>query len=773
MDIASDESPRGDASVAPGSPGIAPTWTSSAKDLVTTALGPGRVWVTLGHGILNEVYWPSTGQPQVRDLGFIVAGPGGWFEVKRVCRYNVALPAPWVPLPRVRHEGDGYRLELEVVPDPTRDCVMIAFRLTGANRRLYVLLAPHLGGIGEHNNARAARTLTAWNGAAALCLASDGGFSRGSAGFVGRSDGWQDFARNGAMTWTYPLAEDGNVALLGELDGCEGVLALGFADSVNGAQTLARASLAEGLASIRRGFVDAWETWGRTLRIPDAPPAIREQAYLSAAMLRAHEDRTYPGAIVASLSIPWGNTNNGVAGYHMVWTRDAVEAAFALLAAGQFDDARRTLCHLVATQRADGGWSQNSYPDGRAYWVGIQLDEVAFPILLAAKLAELGEAGSVQGVAQMVRRAAAYLVAKGPVSPEDRWEERAGINPFTLGAVIAALIGASEFVDGDERAYLCSLADYWSDRIDDWTYVARGPLAAKFGVAGYYMRIAPGPAARASRVEPSERPDLRDAAGVVSLGFLSLVRLGLRQPQDARIRDSLQVCEAMLGVATPSGIAYHRYNGDRYGEYADGSPYDGSGIGRAWPLLTGERGHYAVQSALDPLPYLETMSRMTGRFGMIPEQVWDASPIAGRDLAPGKPTGSAMPLVWAHAEFLKLVAARERGRPIELLRCVQDRYPGSSRMPAAWHWREELPFPSLPGGHDLVIEADTAFALHIGFDGWLDVEDRRSTPLGFGRHGVRLASSALAQRRKIDFTRRYAGPERWECVDHEVRIGVA
>lgn len=72
-----------------GAPGIGPTWSASAKDVVTTALGPSRLWTTVGLGIVNEVYWPSTGEPQIRDLGFIVADDHEWFEVKRVNRYQV------------------------------------------------------------------------------------------------------------------------------------------------------------------------------------------------------------------------------------------------------------------------------------------------------------------------------------------------------------------------------------------------------------------------------------------------------------------------------------------------------------------------------------------------------------------------------------------------------------------------------------------------------------------------------------------------------------
>src|SRR6201995_1994057 len=158
---------------APGFPGIAPTWTSSAKDIVSTALGSSRLWVTLGHGVLNEVYWPSTGTPQLRDLGFIVATPEGWHEVKRIADYEISLAAPYVPLPAIRHRGPGYELALRIVPDPMRDAVLIAFQLIGKNAKLYVLAAPHLGHGGHGNNAHAAHNPTAWKDAVALRLVGE------------------------------------------------------------------------------------------------------------------------------------------------------------------------------------------------------------------------------------------------------------------------------------------------------------------------------------------------------------------------------------------------------------------------------------------------------------------------------------------------------------------------------------------------------------------------------------------------------------------------
>ncbi len=741
--------------------------------MVTTALGSGRVWATVGFGIINEVYWPSAGEPQIRDLGFIVAGPTGWHEVKRVARYQLSVAKPYVPLPRIVHEGEGYRLELELSPDPLRDVLLIAYRLTGQNVRLYALLAPHLGGSGRHNNARATDGLQAWKGANGTYLAADCGFSRTSAGYVGSSDGWQDFSRNGCMRWTYGEALDGNVALMGELASPTGALALGFADSREGARTLARSSLVEGFQSAHSSCEAGWEAWAADLIIPDAPEEIRREALLSAMVLKVHEARTYPGAVVASLSIPWGSSSDSHGGYHLVWMRDAVEAGLALLAVGRVVDARCMLDYVVATQQPDGAWSQNSFPDGRPFWTGVQLDEVGFPVLLAAKLAEYGALSGLAGVPEMVARAAAYLARHGPTSSQDRWEENAGVSPFTISIEIAALVAAADYLSTEDSAYALSLADYWNERIEDWTYVEHQLLGERFGVDGYYVRIAP-PALQGGlrgRIDVrNRRGESIAASALIGMEYLYLPRLGLRDARDPRIQNTLKVSEAILKVETPQGTAYHRYNEDGYGEHEDGSPFDGGGIGRAWPLLTGERGHLDVLLGLDPLPYLETMTRMTGPGGLIPEQVWDAMPIPDMRLEPGKPTGSAMPLVWAHAEFLKLLIARRQGRPLELLSSVEQRYRRQRPVAATWHWRRSEPFEALPARRALIIESSDPFRLHCGFDGWRDVVDIASELQGLGIHGVRLDANALSTHSAIDFTFYFLKSASWEGADHRITL---
>ena len=756
--------PLGGDGVAPGAPGMAPAWTSSAKDLVTTALGQSRLWATIGHGIVDEVYTPSTGQPQIRDLGFLVSVGGAWHEVKRVARYTLELPAPTVPVPTIVHQGEDYELTLEVVPDPLRDVLLLRYRLVGDGARLYPLLAPHLGGDGRDNTAWVeAPDLLATGPGRALCLASNVPFLRASAGFVGASDGWQDFRRNGALTWSFDRAEHGNVALIGELEAGEGVLALGFAATLEGARTRARASLAQGFAPIRSACEDGWRAWAATLVEPELEPALRHEALLSATVLKVHEDRAYPGAVVASLSIPWGDARDDLGGYHLVWARDAVEAGLALLTCGQVDDAQRMLAFLAATQRPDGHWYQNVFPDGRGYWTGIQLDEVAFPVLLAARLREEGAEPEGGTIAPMVRRAVRYIARHGPLTQQDRWEENAGANPFTIAVEVAALICAAPWLEGDEAAYAASLADVWNERLEEWTYVADGPLARDHGADGYYVRIAPPASAGGLRgqVDVRNKPGGSvGAAALVSLDFLALARLGLRRPDDPRIGATLAVVDALLRCELPTGVAYHRYNGDGYGEHDDGRPFDGTGVGRAWPLLAGERGELAAQLGEDAAPYLRAMASMAGPGGMLPEQVWDAAPIPARGLDTGRPSGSAMPLVWAHAQFLKLARTLTSGRPVELMRAVEERYGAAVPRAATWHWRQDVPFQAVPGGRDVLIEALDPFELELAAAAGAPAPRRASEPLPFGLHGVRLGAAELAASPRLEAVLVDGGGER-------------
>jgi len=770
-----------------GAPGTAPTWCSSDKDFVTTALDGPRLWATVGHGIINEVYWPSTGQPQIRDLGFYLIGDHRWIDLKRERRYRLETPKPYLPALTVVHHGDDYELTLEVLPDPMRDVLLVRFKLSGPYR-LAVILAPHLGSTGCGNSAWVDDGIGyARSGDRALCLAADAPLRALSCGYVGSSDGWQDLHRHGRLTYRFTSAQHGTVALSGETDSGSGVLALGFAESASGAYMRARTSLAAGFEPLRMQFLDEWLRWGMRLELPRPEEGLGDLAQLSATMLKIHEDRAFPGAVVASLSVPWGNSTDTLGGYHLVWPRDATLTAFALLAAHQFGDVRNILAHLIAAQRTDGHWPQNYFPDGEPFWVGIQLDETAFPVLLAAKLAELGEP-ELPGTRQMVRAAVGFVARTGPSSPQDRWEENPGVSPFTLAVAISALAAAAPWLEAAERQYALELADDWNERFEAWCYVRDTALAREVGVAGYYVRIATpdGSGDVNGRVQLRNRAgESISAAALVSLDFSYMVRLGLRSALDPRIRDTIKVVDHVLKVETPSGALYHRYNDDGYGEYPDGRPFDGSGVGRAWPLLVGERGHLALQSGEDPIGYLQTMRNCASAGGLLPEQVWDSAPIAALGLTPGRPSGSAMPLLWTHAEFLKLLVARERGRPVELLTAVEQRYGGSAprakpaaKMPttvtaaaAVWHWRNEVPVARLRQDRELSIEDREPFTLHFGFDGWRQVQDRVAVAQPFGLWAVRLSVQDLSRVAELNFTRRYR--HGWENVDHSVSLGHA
>lgn len=752
---------------APGWPGLSPTWASSEKDLVGTALGPGRVWYTLGHGILDEVYWPSCSTPQIRDLGFIVAGEGFWAEVKRVDQYTLTTPAPDLPLAKIVHQHERYRLELEVLADPQRDVVLVRYRLDGEGLRLYALLAPHLDGSGHGNTAEVQpQGLAAMKPGAALLLAADRGFVRASAGYVGTSDGWQDFYRNGAMTWQYDTASNGNVALAGELAGNEGVLALGFADTLEGARTLALSSLACGFEAARTDFTEGWQRWSENLQCDELEPTLQHAVRRAAMVLKTHGDRDFPGAMIASLSVPWGDTHDDPGGYHLVWPRDAVESGFAMLACGHHAEARALFAYLIATQQPDGHWLQNFYADGRPYWGGVQLDEAAFPVLLAARLDEVDELDDLRPQATaMVRRALGFVARTGPFSAQDRWEENPGINPFTLAVAISALVAGSAhgFLEADDAAHALSLADDWNARVESWTYARDTELDRRHGTRGHYVRIAPpGQTAQDGDVALRNRGRETVAAkDLLGLEYLYLVRMGLRAPDDQRIRDTTRLIDAVLRVDLPGGPYYHRYNEDGYGEHDDGRAFDGTGIGRAWPLLSGERGLYALLAGEDPKPYLAAILASASQGGMLPEQVWDAAPIPERGLEPGRPSGSAMPLAWAHAELIKLVAAIRLGRPVDRLRAVADRY-AVPRVPAVTHWREQAPCRTVKRDGTLLVEADVPFVLHLGCDGWKQVDDHASQPLGFGLHGVRLDVAALGAQRTLEFTRRFLDERGWE-----------
>ena len=618
--------------------------------------------------------------------------------------------------------------------------------------RLYVLLAPHLGATGHDNRAivarhRGRRVLWAEHSPFALALAAvdekqEDAIVRASSGYVGVSDGWQDFAHNGAMTWENLAAGPGNVALMAELSRrC--VLALGFGSSREAASTLAVSSLMQPFDNLLHDQVSDWQAWHSRcaeccVRPRGAVADLEEQFVISATVLRTHLDKTYPGAMVASLSIPWGDSGDERGGYHLVWPRDLVECAGALLAFGSESEAQDTLRYLIATQNSQGHWHQNQWLGGHNSWGGIQLDEVAFPVLLAGALAERNALGGIR-VGDMVRRALGFIASHGPTADQDRWEENAGINNFTLATCIAALVVGSAFLDKTAASWALDIADFWNAGIEQWMVARDTDLARRAGVSGYYVRTAPASVIEIGSDALQEIVPIRNradgaklaASEQVSTDFIQLVRFGLRSPNDPIIQSSIRVVDHLLKVDTPSGTVWRRYNEDGYGEHEDGTAYDGTGRGRPWPLLAGERGHYELVAGQDPLSFLRTMAAAASTGGMIPEQVWDAASVPQRRLRPGRPTGSAMPLAWAHAEFIKLVVSRSLGHPFDRPKATWERYKGEIPSVKTVFWWPHARIRQFAIECLVVIALPQPGTVHWGTNGWqaiMETSSRRNGP---------------------------------------------
>ncbi len=772
---------NGNPQFAPGWPGIAPKWTSSAKSGVGASLSASsRVWFTLSHGIFNEIYYPRVDHACTRDLGLIVTDERDFFsEEKRHTRYEVEYVAEGVPAYRLINTclQERYRIEKEIIAAP--------FGNRGWGNTAWV---------GDY---KGVPMLFAERDGYALALACTAPWVKRSAGFVGVSDGWQDLSGHKQMLWSYERAENGNVALTGEIDlaACEGefTLALGFGGSAAEAGHAALASVMDSFERAQSEYVREWRIWQERLSLPTNSEAGDRGLYqISLAVLRAHEAKRFQGGLIASLSIPWGfdKGDEDLGGYHLVWPRDLVEAASGLLAAGARSEVNRVLHYLMVTQEADGHWPQNMWMDGTAYWNGVQMDETALPILLADQTRRAGALLPPFGredltrIWTMVKRAAGYLVRNGPVTPQERWEMDPGYSPFTLAVEIAALLAAAEIAEvvGESSvgAYLRQTADYWNANIERWIYVTDTELDRALGIEGHYVRIAPPEKADAASprqgfVPIKGRPSDQQTGPIsyiVGPDALALVRFGLRAADDPRIVNTVKAIEALLRVETPNGPAWRRYVDDQYGEHADGTPFDGTGVGRPWPLLTGERAHYelAAGRSVEAEALMRAMEAFANEGGMIPEQVWDADDIPEAELFRGKATGSAMPLVWAHAEYIKLRRSLRDGRVFDLPPQTAERYLAQRADSPFAVWRFNHKCDAAPAGKTLRVETMDAAVIRWSVDGWRTVRDTKTQDTGLGVHVADLPTEALPPGAEIALSFYWSEAERWEGADFTVRL---
>ena len=594
-------------------------WPTAAKNgFGTSNTIASKVWFTLADGVMTEVFYPTVDMPSVKSLQFlIVTGAQTENEAEdTVHRLEVPNPASLTFRQINRAKSGAYTITKTYITDPRRNSVLIRVDFTTEiNAHLYINYVP----------------------------LSDKSVLMSNCG-------------------------------LPALQRRQCTLALGFGETTAKATATARASLARGFAAAMHEYELGWQKYVATL-----PPLEKHQRQfnMAAMVLKGLEDKTIRGAVIASPSTPWGGGQKPneppVSGYHAVWARDLYHVATAFDAMGDRVTANRLLNYLFRVQqKPDGSFPQNSWVDGRPIGNGVQMDQVALPLVLAYQLRRNDRASWLRHI----KPAADFIVRNGPRTDQDRWEEKSGYSPSSLAAQIAGLVCAAEIAkanrdDLSAKRYL-DTADNWAQNVEKWT------VTKPDGSSGYYLRITANDNPNdGAKMEINSSSRVVDERKIVDAGFLELVRLGIKGPRDPLIVESLKLIDQLIKVKTPAGDAWYRYNHDAYGETPNGGKYDGrNGVGRLWTLLTGERGEYEVAAGdlTSARQRLDTLAGFANDGLMIPEQVWDREKSPTPNLRFGAGTGSATPLAWSMAQFIRLAMSIERGRNVETPGVVWKRY---------------------------------------------------------------------------------------------------
>jgi glucoamylase len=662
-----------------------PNWTEADKDgYGTSTTTVSKVWHTLDDGRLTEVFYPDLGTPSVRTLEFVVTEGGSTQRDTQATRRTVQqVDSRSLTYQQVNEEPGHYRITKTYVTDPSRSVLLLDVKLESLSGKRLKLDLVYDPGLGNDWNDDIAQP-----GADAL-LATDSGSPVASAVI-----GSPAFERTRSDGSGGDLVQTAETSLTG-LSGSQSLtIALGFGETTDAAQTAARTSLGSGFASRRTAYESGWHAYLDGLKSP--PSSADSALYNTSVMtLAAHEDKTFPGGYIASPTMPWvwgSGLENPSGAYHLVWSRDLYQIATALIAAGDTAGANRALDYLFFTQqKADGSFPQNSTVDGREHWTNTQLDEVAFPIVLAWQLGRTGDAL----YRDHIKKAADFVVANGPFTPQERWENQSGYSPGTIASEIAGLVCAADIarLNGDPSAanrYLRT-ADNWQERVEGWTATNNGPYSSQ----PYYLRLTKdGMPNSGTTYNIGDSGPTVDQRKVVDPSYLELVRLGVKPADDPVIENTVGVVDQQLASEQADGrYFWHRFNFDGYGEKKDGSPWDigfpanptedwanNTTIGRNWPIFGGERGEYELlagnsAAARTQLAHMADASN-DGR--MLPEQVWapDFPPGGEPGFTLGEGTFSATPLAWSHAQYVRLARSIQAGSPVEQPSIVADRYGG-------------------------------------------------------------------------------------------------
>ncbi len=739
---------------APGASGAASYFDLARKDCVGTAADRGsKVWYTVADGVLSDVYEPTIDNTDVSTLQYIVTDGSTFSDLQtRDMTYTVTADSTGMACTVTSTDAKhGFQLVTTYITDPASDTVLMRTVLKAlpgsgtnvARLQLYARLDAHVngnGGGGTENAGANSGVVDTSAGAPVPVIYSTNTVTdavnrdyavptymalaatrigTASVGYEGTaSDGLNELDSAYSLTPQYTSAPDGHIVATEDVTPSHGhavTLALGFGRTQAQSVSVAEGSLRSPFGRVKAGYERGWKVYDAGLRRPRLSALLDSRYYLSANVLKASEDKTYPGAIVASLASPWGQsvpagvTSGGepsyFGSYREVFARDLYEAFTGLLADGDVATARAATLFLFDRQQLpDGAMPRNSLLNGMAApdTGGTQLDETAYPILMAY-LSGLGGDNSLWQ--NHIRPAADFLVANGPSFGVERWEEQTGYSPSTIAAEIAGLTAASAIAarHGDKaRADLYqATADDFQREVKSWTVTTTGPYAPR-----YFLRLSKtgDPNAAISYSLGNGGPTL-DQRTVLDGGFQELVRLGELPISDPDVQASLAVIDSHIAVSTPSGTGYYRYGDSAASGSADGygdcyqpsqsscttvgapwAPTD-TGTGHLWPLLSGERAEsdLAEGNTSGAQSLLQAMVNFSSGVGLVPEQAWEdpdlpASPYgsdpstASIGFTDGKAAGSASPLTWAQAQELRLIVSLGTGHNVDTPAITTARY---------------------------------------------------------------------------------------------------
>ena len=758
----------------PRGPDEAPHWTTGRKFGVGTPADhntddPVPLWFTLTEGALTEARFPRIDVMNVRTFGFLITDPETGYTIRtfdetshvtttetieRTTEPTVDDALAYTQTIRETGDGHGHRwtLTVEYAVDTDGDAILADVDFEGSEEYdVYALVDTTITNVGTNDRGdrvgdEGGYHLLARNASerrdpgklvddegepfeVALALASEGRFEWASVLPAGSDEADALFGKGERGSGTAEAV--GNVVLAGLVGSGQTVsdtIALGFAEQADTAAALgeARGGLSRGFADVSESYIRTWTEWLADREFPASVVGdvdLETQYRFALMTLAAVEDKRHDGAGIASPSVPWGETEYAAEdrgyGYNFVWSRDLYQVFTALIEVGEVERGADALAYLYNTQQDDDGFlPQNTYIDGRTRWGGEQMDNIAFPSVMAWQLYEYGMTPETADYTyDQVRRSLGYIAANGPETAQERWEEEAGFSPSSIAAEIAGLCcGAalalaeteridagdhsiersSETLRADALAWL-ALADEWTERVEEWCATTTG--TDRYGETPYYLRVtADGdPESGRPRTIANDGPTY-DEREIVDGGFLELVRLGVKPADDPTIRNSVSVVDDSIRVDTPYGPGWYRYVGDAYGEIAAGDPGApwsgmGDGRGRLWPIFTGERGEYELRAradgpdafggtdedALDPAALLETMAGFGNSGRMLPEQVWDREHLTDYGWEFGEGTGGATPLAWTMAGYIRLAHGIEAGEPVETPTVVRNRYVENDR----------------------------------------------------------------------------------------------